>query len=408
MTTENATASTCAAPPCNVVTRYVYDRSGNRTAIIDARGTSFQDTTYRRSFAYDAADNQTKAIDPLGQVTRWEYDADNRLLWKRDPRLPAGAYDTHYAYNDLDLVTDIDADWLGASSITMRYDALGQRTSLSDALGISGFQYDPLGRLTNVGEPGGVSGNNYDVSYTYNARGQRRTLTYPGAATTLAYDYYNDGQLWTVQQGSATLATYQYDNVGRVQSLTRANLNAVTTYGYDGGDRLRDLNTVANSATASAFHYDVDRTGLRTVLNESLPSDGSITPLNVYRNWINRNKHAQEGVEPLQPREWRPYALCARARARRTSRQAVYHQRQHGAQRLGWHGHELRWRWRYCYPNCDRNTNEYTRWPYSHTDDDCQRHAHQHGDSDCNGNKYACWPHQYRDGHTHEHRDGNL
>src|SRR4029079_1426615 len=45
-------------------------------------------------------------------------------------------------------------------------------------------------------------------------------------------------------------------------------------YSYDGADRLRDLRTMANSATVSQFTYDVNRLGLGTVVTETLPLGG--------------------------------------------------------------------------------------------------------------------------------------
>src|SRR5262249_35258991 len=36
--TEHAVSGGCTETPCNVVTQYRYDRAGNRTAIVDARG----------------------------------------------------------------------------------------------------------------------------------------------------------------------------------------------------------------------------------------------------------------------------------------------------------------------------------------------------------------------------------
>jgi hypothetical protein len=37
--TKNVVTGTCQATDCNVVTRYDYDRAGNRIAIVDARAT---------------------------------------------------------------------------------------------------------------------------------------------------------------------------------------------------------------------------------------------------------------------------------------------------------------------------------------------------------------------------------
>jgi ELWxxDGT repeat protein/YD repeat-containing protein len=65
------------------------------------------------------------------------------------------------------------------------------------------------------------------------------------------------------------LASYSYDTLGRLDTLTRAN-GATTSYSYDGADRLLQSSTVVSGTTVSAFQYGVDRLGLRTVVTETL------------------------------------------------------------------------------------------------------------------------------------------
>lgn len=269
--------SDCAAPnlptsakPCNVTTRYTYDRVGNQTAITDARGN-------KRSFNYDAASQQIAETGPLGPtttVTR-EYDEGGRLLAERDPR--GSAYDRNYTYDALDRLTGKTATNL-SGPITQSYDALGRRTQLNDATGTTSFSMDALGRITGVNAPQTGS-----VGYNYNARGERTQLRYPNGPT-IDYRYWPDGQLQEVLQGNVPLVSYQYEpQTGRLQQVSRAN-GATTTYGYDGVDRLRSLNTSVNGTTQSAYQYDLDRLGLRTQVTETIkqpvsaPSTASAAP----------------------------------------------------------------------------------------------------------------------------------
>jgi RHS repeat-associated protein len=239
--------------PCNVVTRYEYDRAGNRTAIVDANG-------HRREFSYDAANQLVTQTDGLNQDTRWEYDAGGRTLFQRDPR--GATYDLAYTYDELDRQSRVDSAQLGAA-ITAQYDALGRRTSLGDATGATSFAYDALGRMTGVTAPQTGS-----VGYGYNARGDRTRLTYPDSSV-INYDYHPDGQFWHVLQGTTPLATYGYDGAGRLSHVLRAN-GALTNYGYDDADYVRDIHTTVQGETVSRFQYTLDELGLRRAATETL------------------------------------------------------------------------------------------------------------------------------------------
>jgi RHS repeat-associated protein len=256
--TENATSGTCAEPPCTVVTRYTYDRVGNRTAITDANG-------HTRTFVYDAADRLVQSIDAEGISTGMVYDKGNRLRQELDPR--GAAYSRTHDYNAFDQVIATIALSLTVP-ITQTYDALGRRTALRDETGTTTFEYDDLGRMTAARAPGGR-----DVTYTYTARGERASLSYPGVTTPISYTYTTDGQLDNVLLGSTVLADYGYDSIGRLQQVQRDN-GALTTYGYDAVNRLTSLETATNGVVQSRFTYLLDRLGLRTQATEAFPAVG--------------------------------------------------------------------------------------------------------------------------------------
>ena len=165
MRDDCASATLAAAhKPCNVTTRYTYDRAGNRTAITDARN-------HTRTFAYTAADELRDEVDALGRRITYGYDRQGHLVAQEDGR-GAAAKQT-LAYDAVGRLTTITASGLTAP-ITQAYDARGQRTSLTDATGTTTFRYDAVGRLTGVTAP--QTGN---VGYGYTARGERASLTYP-------------------------------------------------------------------------------------------------------------------------------------------------------------------------------------------------------------------------------------
>jgi len=260
---ENVQNSCSAgATDCNVTTQYGYDRGGRRVSMTDPRGNT-------QHFAYNAADEQTAATDALTRTTTREYDALGRVTVQHDPRGPAN--DLVYTYDGLDRVTKLSAQNLPAP-IQTQYDALGQRTSLTDGTGTTSFTHDALGRTTAVKAPG-----TGQVGYTYDAAGRRTSVQYPDS-TSVVYTYYPDGQLQAATQSGATLASYTYDAAGRLSQAARSN-GAVTTYSYDGADRLLDLSTTVKGAPVSRFTDQVDRLGDRTEITETLPLTTATTSL---------------------------------------------------------------------------------------------------------------------------------
>jgi RHS repeat-associated protein len=250
--TINAVSGGCAAPPCNLTTQYQYDRVGNRTAIIDARGNT-------RTFTYDAADRVILATDPLNHQTEWDYQGPVlHTLFS-----PISGMDLDYQYDRLNRPSEVSSlAWAGL--LATSYDARGQRTA-SDmpGHGRTTYQYDPLGRIRQVTAPGTGS-----VSYGYDARGQRSQLSYPNGGPTLEYAYWPDGQLKVVTD-TTTLASYSYDTVGRLATVARAN-GATTNYTYDDADRLTEQHTTVGGSTRSRFQYTLDRLGQRMAVTETL------------------------------------------------------------------------------------------------------------------------------------------
>jgi RHS repeat-associated protein len=267
---ENVTGS-CGGGACSfggTFTRYGYDWAGNRTSIEDAREKT-------RTFAYDAADRLVSSTDALSQTTSWSYDRGGRRIGQDDPR--GTAFDLSWAYDGQDRVISTTAVQLSAP-ITATYDALGRRTQLHDATGITGFGYDNLGRLTTLNAPEGGQ-----VAYGYTARGQRSELVYPSGLT-LSYGYLPDGQLQSITQTDDLLASYSYDSVGRLDTLSRAN-GATTNYSYDDADRLERLQTTVGIATRSQFDYAVDRLGQRRAVTETLGSATRVITY-AYDGWL--------------------------------------------------------------------------------------------------------------------------
>ncbi len=182
--------------PDGIVTAYTYDLLDHQTSVtknavtgsctpatlqrdhqLPVRPGGQQGRDHRRrrphtELRYDAANEQITATDALGNVTTSDYDLGGRLVEQHDPR--GSADDVTYAYDGLDRQTGESAPDLTAP-ISATYDALGQRTSLSDGTGTTSFTYDQLGRITQVSAP--TTGT---VGYAYDAEWAAHRADLPG------------------------------------------------------------------------------------------------------------------------------------------------------------------------------------------------------------------------------------
>jgi YD repeat-containing protein len=96
------------------------------------------------------------------------------------------------------------------------------------------------------------------VSYTYNAAGQRTSMTAADRAP-VTYTYDSAGRMEKITQSAETF-TYSHDALSRITGLSRPN--AITTsYTYDSAgrlDRLQHLNGLNQAIEDYRFTYTLD------------------------------------------------------------------------------------------------------------------------------------------------------
>jgi RHS repeat-associated protein len=261
-----------------------YDGNDNRTSLTNRNGhtTTYQYDVQNRLIkvtdalgdmtitTYDGVGNATSQTDANGHTTTYTYDALNRRATMTD----AAGDLTQYRYDTGTFtgpVRGIDCVQCGAtpgsSLVTEQIDPDG---SASLHAGVTYFKYDALDRLiitvrkvncsglgcpdTIVGTscPESVDSNDAVTTYTYDAVGNRLTLTEPDC-NTATYQYDADNRLIKMTNAAGDVTITTYDGVGNVITVTAPNLN-VTTNIYDALNRL--IQVTDSVGPVSAFTYD--------------------------------------------------------------------------------------------------------------------------------------------------------
>jgi RHS repeat-associated protein len=194
-------------------------------------------------YGYDANGNRTSLRLRSGETIAFTYDALNRETVKD---IPGGASaDVHTLYDRL------SSRFVSASGdgIIYAYDAAGRLLSEQSTIGTTrtlAFQYDSASNRTRITWPDA----NY-ASYTYDALNRVDIIQ---------------------ENGSTTLANYDYDALGRRATLTRGN-GTVTTFDYDDASRLTDLAHDLNGGSTNDQAYGFTYTAASQLAQRTATND---------------------------------------------------------------------------------------------------------------------------------------
>ena len=256
-----------------VVTHYEFDVLNRPSAIVQNYHLAQQpdaQTNVRTEFTYNAVGNRLTVKDPNGHVTTFAYDALNRVVQKTDPlgnkwfyaydavgnqtsMMAANGKTTNYTYDSANQLTTIQYPSPDAP-VSFTYNALGQRVSMTDGLGTTTWTYDNLGHLVSATDVNGKA-----VGYTYDAAGNRTGLIYPDGKQ-VAYTYDANNRLAQIADWSGQETKYGYDAVGHLLNILR--LNSVSSdYTYDIAGKLTRLDHGINTSPVASYGYTYDAAG---------------------------------------------------------------------------------------------------------------------------------------------------
>ncbi len=233
------------------VTTFTYDPAhpGDMIARTDPDG-------HTSHFAYDTYGNLVSSSDALGNTTTHTYDLAGRMLTTVRPQGNVGGG------NPLNYTT------------TMTYDAFGDTTSVTDALGNrTTYTYDANRNLTGVTNPRG-----FTTTYVYDAANQRtRTIQADGSTTNTTYD--GDGNAIAQTDPRDHTATYAYDALNQLIGVTDP-LSGTTTYAYDLLGNRTSMTDARGNVTQYTYDADNEPTKVTQADNSAITAtydaDGNV------------------------------------------------------------------------------------------------------------------------------------
>lgn len=250
-------------------TQYAYDELNRLTAVTED-GSIVSEYTYDEvgnvtfaagyTYTYDLAGNVTSSTDALGNVTSYIYNKNGLLETVKN----ADGSKVNYDYDELDRLVKkaYDKDDIALYA----YDADGNRISMDDVAGTTGYEYDENGRITAVKLSNGTS----KIGYKYDVYGNITKLTYPDG-TCVGYKYDELDRLVAITNRANETTAYKYDENGNVTEVHRPN-GTYTLLSYDKNDRVTE---VLNYGLVSLFGFN-NRTVLLSSYKYTYDKSGNI------------------------------------------------------------------------------------------------------------------------------------
>jgi RHS repeat-associated protein len=315
--------TTKVTDPLGNVTTTTYDADDRVTSATDGYGTSSAATT---SYGYDIAPGTapcsssvsgatycSTTTDPDGLVATDYYDAKNEVIESVEPNAgtttdtydaagnlltettPGGSATYGYdADNRLTSITYSDpaSGFSAAPNVTYSYNADGERTQMTDGTGTTSDTYDPLDRLSST-----TNGAGSEVSYGYNLDNQVTSITYPGNHT-VTQGYDGAGRETSVTDWLGHTTNFSYDPDGNLTTEGYPNSTSAT-YAYNATDEVTQVTAKKGSTTLASFSYTRNADGLvATESDTGVPAPTSQTYSYDPLTWLASTSTGSYGYDP--------------------------------------------------------------------------------------------------------------
>jgi len=236
-----------------------YDGNGNLTSQTDGNNNS---TTY----AYDPLNRVSSVTDPLKRTTIYAYDSAGNVIALTNPSNLTTTFSVDQA-NELTAITYASSN---TPNVAYTYDADGERTTMSDGTGKTSYSYDSLNRLTSV-----TNGAGQTIGYAYDLSGNVIAITYPnGKQVTRSFNAANE--IASVTDWLNNVTSFGYDANGNLVTQNYPNTTKAS-FTYDAANELNQIVDSKSGTTFASFAYTRDKAGLLTSTSPTGVSQGNET-----------------------------------------------------------------------------------------------------------------------------------
>jgi RHS repeat-associated protein len=238
-----------------------YDSYGRIDTVTDANGnqSNLQYDAYWRLNEIDFPDPSTgtpNCSPTCHDSEQYGYDLQSNMTSKalRSPSHYSTPDTISYSYDELNRLSYKDGG--SGDRAQYCYDVAGDVLEIYDASGCSSgtglvMAWDALGRKTQEDS----YGSGHRLSYQYDAAGNRTRLTWSDSTyVQYTYDILNRMQDVKLNGTGTALATYSYDNLGRVAGIARSN-SVSTSASYNSTSQSWSL---ATSGSSQDVTYGMD------------------------------------------------------------------------------------------------------------------------------------------------------
>jgi RHS repeat-associated protein len=255
---------TAVTDPNGNITRFEYDDFRRRTKTISpVTGTTAQQ--------YDPAGNIVTSTSANGASSSMTYDAHNRLVQQVSTLAGAPSETVTWTYDEGELkgesarVRALGAPIFGPPSLTPFHGWRGRLASMNDPSGRTTWTYERRGLVTR--EERILDGSVYTAAYSYDANGNRASITYPsGHQVDTTFDYAD--RPVTVTSGATPIVTSaSYLPFGPLQQMTLGN-GTTQTMAFDSRYQVSANRLTGPSGTIADYAYGHDAAGNVTAIHD--------------------------------------------------------------------------------------------------------------------------------------------